>query len=406
MPQLAPQVSDLPPNQIRQITEAAWAQPGSLVLSIGEPGFPVPAHVLDAGIATLARDETNYTPNAGIAPLRAAFAKRFHELNGVAVDASAVFVTSGAQQGLHLAMSLLLAPGDEILVPNPGYPTFAMTSRLLNAVPVPYPLYPEHGFQPQLADLEALLTERTRVLMLNSPSNPLGAVFPADLTRRLVELARKHDLWIISDECYEAFTFDVPHTSPAVFDTDGRVFTSFTTSKTYGLTGLRVGALVIPQAPSGGAAASARESGQDALPLLDLQAVTATVVESTYSCVSTPAQYAALAALTGPQDYVSTARRHYRANRDAAAAVLRQKGIRYLDAQGAFYLWADMSHASGGDIRAWVHRFLAEDGVAVAPGTAFGSIGEGWIRIALCGDSTELIAGVSRLPAPVPLPQL
>lgn len=390
MPQLAPQVSDLPPNQIREITEAAWARPGSLVLSIGEPGFPVPAHVLDAGIATLARDETNYTPNAGIAPLRAAFAKRFRELNGASADASQVFVTSGAQQGLHLAMSLLLAPGDEILVPNPGYPTFAMTSRLLNAVPVPYPLYPQHGFQPQLADLEALLTDRTRVLVLNSPSNPLGAVFSAELTQALVELARKHDLWIISDECYEAFTYDVPHTSPALFDTDGRVFTSFTTSKTYGLTGLRVGALIIPR-PS---------AGPDAAPRLDLEAVVATVVESTYSCVSTPAQYAALAALTGPQDYVRTAHRHYRSNRDAAAAVLRHKGIRYLDAQGAFYLWADMSYVTGGSVRAWVHRFLADDGVAVAPGTAFGSIGEGWIRIALCGDSAELLDGIARLPAP------
>lgn len=384
MPRLAAHVQTLPANQIREITEAAWARPGSIVLSIGEPGFPVPHHVLDAGISCLERDETNYTPNGGIAPLRAAFAQRFLEHNGVGVETSQVFVTAGAQQGLHLAMSLLLEPGDDILVPNPGYPTFAMTSRLLNAVPVPYPLYPEHGFQPQLADLESVVTDRTRVLMLNSPSNPLGAVFTAELTERLVEFARRHDLWVISDECYEAFTFDVPHVSPAVFDTDGRVFTSFTTSKTYGMTGLRVSALMTPP-------------GTEAGPM---EKLVASVMESTVSCVSTPAQYAALAALTGPQDYVRTAHAHYRANRDAASAALRSRGIRYLDAQGAFYLWADMSHASAGDVRGWVHRFLADDGVAVAPGTAFGSIGEGWVRIALCGDSAELLEGVSRLPAP------
>src|SRR6478735_12218854 len=232
MPELAAHVRDVPVNQIREITEAAWRTPGALVLSIGEPGFPLPRHVLDAGIACLDRDETNYTPNAGIPPLREAFAARFREEQGVDVGAERVYVVSGAQQGLHFAMSLLLSPGDEILIPNPGYPTFAMTSRLLHAVPVEYPLYPAHDFQPRIADIEALITDRTRVLMLNSPSNPLGAVLREDLTRELVELARRHDIWVISDECYEAFTYDVPHVSPARFDggtaSDARVFTSLT----------------------------------------------------------------------------------------------------------------------------------------------------------------------------------
>ena len=140
MPELAAHVRDVPVNQIREITEAAWRTPGALVLSIGEPGFPLPRHVLDAGIACLDRDETNYTPNAGVPALREAFAARFRERAGVShnnsIGAERVYVVAGAQQGLHLAMSLLLSPGDEILIPNPGYPTFAMTSRLLNAVPV------------------------------------------------------------------------------------------------------------------------------------------------------------------------------------------------------------------------------------------------------------------------------
>ena len=126
------------------------------------------------------------------------------------------------------------------------------------------------------------------------------------------------------------------------------------------------------------------------------------VMEAIVSCVASPSQYAALAALTGPQDYVSDAHAHYRANRDAASAVLRSLGIPYLTAQGAFYLWADVSHISGGDVRAWTRRFLADSGVAFAPGTAFGSIGEGWIRIALCGIQTELVEGLKRLPAREP----
>jgi len=381
MPELAAHVRDVPVNQIREITEAAWRTPGALVLSIGEPGFPLPRHILDAGMACLDRDETNYTPNAGIPSLREAFAARFREQQGCDVGADRVYVVDGAQQGLHFAMSLLLSPGDEILIPNPGYPTFAMTSRLLNAVPVGYPLYPDHGFQPRTADIEALITDRTRVLVLNSPSNPLGAVLSEDLTRELVELARRHDLWVISDECYEAFTYDVPHVSPARFDGvlpgEARVFTSLTLSKTYGLTGLRIGALVCPPG---------------------LEQKMNNVMESIVSCVASPSQYAALAALTGPQDYVQHAHGHYRANRDAASAVLDAKGIPYLKADGAFYLWADVSHVSGGDVRGWVRRFLAESGVALAPGTAFGSIGEGWVRIALCGKKQELLDGLARLP--------
>lgn len=381
MPELAPHVLDVPVNQIREITEAAWHVPDAVVLSIGEPGFPLPRHVLDAGIACLDRDETNYTPNAGLPALREALAARFREQSGTDIGADRVYVVAGAQQGLHMAMSLLLAPGDEILIPNPGYPTFAMTSRLLHAVPVRYPLYPEYDFQPRIEDVEALITDRTRVLMLNSPSNPLGAVLAEDVTRQLVELAQRHDLWIISDECYEAFTYDVPHVSPARFDSDvpgeARVFTSLTLSKTYGLTGLRIGGLICPPG---------------------LEQRMNNVMESIVSCVASPSQYAALAALTGPQDYVVRARDHYRSNRDAASALLRSKGIPFLSAQGAFYLWADVSHVSGGDVRSWVRKFLAESGVSFAPGTAFGSIGEGWIRIALCASQTDLVEGVSRLP--------
>ena len=384
MPELAAHVRDVPVNQIREITEAAWSTPGAIVLSIGEPGFALPRHILDAGIDCLDRDETNYTPNAGIPALREAFAARFREQQNVDIGADRVYVVDGAQQGLHFAMSLLLSPGDEILIPNPGYPTFAMTSRLLHAVPVQYPLYPQNDFQPRIEDIEALITPSTRVLMLNSPSNPLGAVFSEESTRQLVELAVRHDLWIISDECYEAFTFDVPHVSPARFDSDipgeARVFTSLTLSKTYGLTGLRIGALICPPG---------------------LEPKMNNVMESIVSCVASPSQYAALAALTGPQDYVSQARDHYRSNRDAASAVLAKKGIPFLGAQGAFYLWADVSHLSGGDVRAWVRAFLAESGVSFAPGTAFGSIGEGWIRIALCGGQQDLLDGVSRLPAKV-----
>ncbi|WP_104168271.1 pyridoxal phosphate-dependent aminotransferase [Arthrobacter sp. SX1312] len=389
MPSPPAHVVNVPVNQIREITQAAWATPDAIVLSIGEPAFPVARHVLEAGMAALDRDDTNYTPNAGIAPARAAFAGRFAQSSGVDDDPSRVFVVAGAQQGLHLALSTLIGAGDEVLLPDPGYPTFTMTVGLLGGVPVPYPLVPEHDFQPRIEDLRGLVTGRTKVLLLNSPSNPLGSVFDHELTRELVRFAHEQDLWVVSDECYEAFTYDAPHVSPARFDAGGpeavpearepRVITSLTLSKTYGLTGLRIGALVTPP-------------GME--PLLS------NIMEATVSCVSAASQYAAVAALTGPQDYVSTALRHYRANRDAATAVLDGLGIGYLDARGAFYLWADLSHATGGDVRAWTRSFLADHGVAFAPGTAFGARGEGWVRTALCGRTEELVEGLSRLPSP------
>lgn len=378
MPELARHITTMPPSGIRQIAELSWQIPGSISLCIGEPGFPTAPHILEAARQALARDDTQYTANGGIAPLRAAIAHRQKATQGVEVAPEQVFVTAGGAQALHLALTLTVGAGDEVLVPDPGYPTFAMTTHMLQATPVPYVLRPERGFLPDPAELGALVTPRTRVLVLNSPSNPLGTVLPGALVRELVRFAREHDLWILSDECYEAFTDGVEHVSPARFDTDGRVMTSLTCSKTYGMTGLRLGALITPP------------GHEDTL---------AAAQEAIVSCVNTPTQYAALAALTGPQDAVDRARAYYRDSRLLAEGILREKGIPFLPARGAFYLWADVSHVSAGDVAAWAVSFLRERHVALAPGSAFGAGGEGWVRISLCGDRDQLAEGLGRLPA-------
>ena len=182
---------------------------------------------------------------------------------------------------------------------------------------------------------------------------------------------------VLSDECYEAFTYDVPHVPAARFDTDGRVLTVHTFSKTHAMTGMRVGALVVPRS---------------AVPAM------ASVQESIVSCVNTSAQHAALAALTGPQGDVAEAARTYRAHRDLAAAVLDEQGIPYLPATGGLYLWADVSHLCGNDVAAWAEKLVLTAGVAVAPGSAFGRGGEGWIRISLTATAEDLVTGLSRLP--------
>src|SRR5690606_19508691 len=141
--------------------------------------------------------------------------------NGFEASLEQVAVTAGGVQALYVAFSMTLTPGDEVLIPDPGWPNFAMAVELLGGVPVRYRLQPDDAFLPNLEELESLVTERTRMLLINSPSNPLGTVFPADLVESLVRFSERHDIWLLSDECYDALTFDVAHTSPAVYDTKG-----------------------------------------------------------------------------------------------------------------------------------------------------------------------------------------
>jgi aspartate aminotransferase len=379
MPQLAPHIPLVPGSGIRRIFNLALKLDGITSLAVGEPDVPVAPHIIAAATRAWQDDETNYTDNGGLHALRAAIVGKLARENSMRVDIEQVWVTVGATQGLHQAMHLLLAAGDEVLVPDPGYTTFTMTARMLNAIPVPYTLSPERGFLPSIEELDRLVTERTRVLIVNSPSNPLGTVIPAAVLGELLDFARRHDLWVISDEVYEYFTWAEPHVSMASLDSDGRVFTAFSLSKTYAMTGIRVGYLVTPK----GLADTMR-----------------TVQEAAISCVDTPAQYAAIAAITGDHTHVVEAREHYRQNIALATSILDKRGIRYLEPNGAFYLWIDVSHATGGDVASWAETFLVYNRVAVAPGSAFGRSGEGWIRVCLAATPEDITIGLGRLPIP------
>ncbi|PZF66258.1 aspartate aminotransferase [Curtobacterium sp. MCBD17_013] len=379
MPSLAPHISTVPDSGIRRIYEQALLLDDAIMLVVGEPDVPVARHIGDAARRAWTEDRTNYTPNGGIAPLRRALQEKLSRENRIDAEIEQVWVTVGATQALHQAMALLLAPGDEVLVPDPGYTTFTMNAHMLGAVPVPYELAPAHGFEPDLDALEASVTDRTRVLLLNSPSNPLGSVVGAETVQRLLAFARRHDLWVISDEVYEYFTFGARHVSPASLDEDDRVFSVFSLSKTYAMTGVRVGYLVTPRGMAG---------------------TMRTVQEATVSCVAEPDQFAALAAIVGDHSAVQEARDHYRANLEVAREVLDAKGITYNDPEGAFYLWIDVAHATDGDVAAWAERFLLAERVAVAPGSAFGRAGEGWIRVCLAADPAVLREGLRRLPDP------
>ncbi|MEZ3161091.1 pyridoxal phosphate-dependent aminotransferase [Microbacterium sp. BWT-B31] len=380
MPEIAAHIVATPGSGIRHIYEIALQRPGTIMLAVGEPSAQVAQPVRDAAAAAWRAGRTRYTANAGISGLREAIAATLARQNGLQVGTERIWVTAGATQALHQAMALVLAPGDEVLVPDPGYTTFTMNAHMLSARPVPYALTPERGFQPDLDALERLVTPRTRAIIVNSPSNPLGSTFSRATLQAIVDLAVARDLWVISDEVYERFTWGEPHVSLATLSGgDERVLSVFSVSKTYAMTGARVGWLVTPPG---------------------FEAVMPAVQEAAISCVNAPAQEAAVAALTGSQEPVEIAARAYRENLAAACRVLDERGIGYLEPTGAFYLWIDVSHATDGDVAAWAERFLIERGVAVAPGSAFGASGEGWIRVCVASDLADLEEGLRRLPAP------
>ncbi|PFG19218.1 pyridoxal phosphate-dependent aminotransferase [Serinibacter salmoneus] len=370
MPSLAHHIPHVPPSGIRRVFEIALRTPDAAYLAVGEPDQQPQPHVTEAARAAWAAGDVRYTPNNGIPELREAVAALATRKRGHDVAAEQVTVTNGGTQALHMAMTMILAPGDEILIPDPGYTTFTMAPRMMNAVPVGYSLRPEHEFVPDAREIAGLVTTRTRAILVNSPSNPLGSVLPRGVLQEIVDLAVEHDLWIISDEVYEELTYGVEHVPLASLPGAAeRTLSVHSVSKTYALTGARVGYLITP--PGHG------------VRLAHLQ-------EAVVSCLTTPSQRAALAAITGPQDAVAAAREHYAANLGYITGCLEQIGVPYLRPRGAFYLWIDVRERCGGDVATWAEKLLLDTGVAVAPGSAFGRSGEGWIRICVAASRRSM----------------
>lgn len=377
MPEIAPAAESMPRSGIRRVMDAAWKLDAPVIgLHVGEPSFVPPDHVIEAACQAYAAGDTHYVPNAGVKELREALATKISTQNGFHVDPEQIVVTAGGVQALHVALSLGVSAGDEVLIPDPGWPNYAMAVGLLQATPVRYPLDPARGFLPQPDEMDSLVTERTRMIIVNTPSNPLGTVMPAETVEALVRFADRHDIWLLSDECYDALTFDAPHVSPGVFDLEQRVLSAFSFSKTYAMTGIRVGYLAAPER---------------------VAETAAKLQEPLIACVNAPAQAAALAALTGPQEPVAAMRNAYAEHRQAAMDALDDAGLRYLRPQGAFYLWLDVSDRCGDSVADWAVKLLEEQHVAVAPGTAFGPVGEGWVRLSLAADTDQLLEGIRRI---------
>jgi len=372
-----PAAAAMPHSGIREIMNAAWGRPGILHLEVGQPDFATPAPIVEAADAAARAGHTGYTPTAGIPELRTALAAKVGRVNGVAVAPDQIVLGDGGTQTLHACLTVLTEPGDGILLPDPGWPNFAMMADLLRLEVASYGLTPAGGFVPGIDDLERLVTPRTRVLLLNSPSNPLGAVIGRERMAELLEFAARHQLWVLSDECYDQITFDDTAVSPAGLDRDGRVVTVFSFSKTFAMTGWRLGYAAAPP---------------------EVAEVLAKSQEPLISCVNTPTQYAGLAALETAPEVLASMVAAYRRRRDLVVDRLTGLGMSAFRPAGAFYAWVDVA-AAGLGAREFALRLLAEEGVAVAPGTAFGARGEGFVRLSLATAEEDLAEGATRIAA-------
>lgn len=368
-------VKSMPRSGIREIMDLAWNTPDVIHLEVGEPDFPTPPHVCAAAAEAASAGITRYTPNTGIPALRAALADKIKVRNGYVVDPDHIVVTNGAVEGLYSSLLAILDPGDEVLLPDPGWPNFRMMADLLGARAVGYPLHAANGFIPHVPDLEELCTSRTRVLLLNTPSNPLGAVIPRGHIEALLSFAAERGLWVLSDECYDGIAFSDTFTSVAAVGGADRVISVYSFSKTYAMTGWRVGYVAAPE------------------PLVE---ALSKVQEPIISCVNAPAQMAALAAVTGPQEDVEQMRLAYRRRRDEVVSLVESAHLPVVPPEGAFYVWVDIRR-TGKSSRDFVRELITRRQVATVPGTAFGAHGEGYLRISLATSEELLMEGTRRL---------
>jgi aspartate/methionine/tyrosine aminotransferase len=347
-------------------------------LEIGEPDFDTPAPIVRAGMEWLKQGATHYSPVPGVWDLRTAIAKHLSSNHSVQIDPRNVLVTPGAKMMIFAIIQSIVDPGDEIICPDPSYPAYEAAIRMAGATPVPVRLEESKQFRFDLDQLARQITPRTKMIVINSPQNPTGGVLTLDDLKRVADLARRHDLLILSDEIYsEIYYTDRP---PSILDVPNildRVLLVNGFSKIYAMTGWRLGYGVVPQ---------------DTFAMIDL------FLNNSVSSTATFTQRAALEAFT-PETDQATARMvaEFRKRRDVFADGLnRIPGIRCLKPLGAFYLFPNISGV-GLPSDEFANRLLSEAGVAALPGTAFGEYGEGYLRFSFANSLTNIESALDRI---------
>jgi aspartate/methionine/tyrosine aminotransferase len=346
-------------------------------LEIGEPDFQTPPNVVEAGVRALRDGLTKYGPSAGLPELRQAICENLKATRGVEATPDEVVVTPGAKPIIFFGILATVDPGDEVLLPDPGFPIYESVVRFFGGKPVPVPLLESNGFALDLEALERLVTPRTRLLIFNSPANPTGGVIPPAAIGRLAEFAERHDLWVMADEIYSQILYEGTHASIAALPgLKRRTILIDGFSKTYAMTGWRLGYGVMP-APLAGHVSK--------------------LMVNSNSCTAAFVQAAGVEALRGPQDAPKAMVAEFRRRRDLVVARLNEiPGIRCSVPQGAFYAFPNVSGLPV-DARTFADRLLQEHAVAVLAGTCFGAGGEGYLRLSYANSMANLTAAADRI---------
>jgi aspartate/methionine/tyrosine aminotransferase len=347
-------------------------------LEIGQPDAPTFANIVEAGIQALRDGRTRYTAAAGILGLRQAIAEQAGRQRGMTIRPSQVVVGPGAKPALFFPTLALVRPGDEVIYPDPGFPTYQAMIGVAGGVALPAPLLEESDFSFDLDAFDRLISDRTRLIILNSPSNPTGGVMPLAALEHIADVARRRDIWVLSDEIYTRLAYDgcaVPSIA-ALPGMAERTIICDGFSKTYAMTGWRLGFGIMP------------ESLAERVELLLTHSVGSTADFT---------QHAGLAALTGPQDQVEAVVAEYQRRRDLLVAGLNAiPGVRCRYPQGAFYVFPNIT--AFGRPSTWLANYLLEEGgVALLPGAAFGKYGEGYLRLCFASSLENIREALDRM---------
>ncbi len=346
-------------------------------LEVGEPDFPTPRNIVEAAYRAMKEGKTHYALPQGVPELREAISEYEFRRKGVRVDPGQIAVTPGAKPAILYTLFAIVNPGDEVLYPEPGYMSYPSLIRLADGTAVPYILRQEDGFQPDPEDIARRITDRTVAIILNSPSNPTGAVTQQDRLQAVVDLARKHDLYVISDEIYSRLVYEGPFASVMDYwEDDGNIVFIDGFSKAFAMTGWRLGYGLYPR---------------------HLIKAIVKMITNNVSCAPSFAQYAAVEALLGPQDEVEAMIQAFRRRRDLILeAVENSQNLQAFPPGGAFYLFPKFAEV-GLTAHELTMRLLEEAHVSVLPGTFFGPSGEGHLRISFAAADEDIVEGIRRI---------
>ena len=368
----------VPKSAIREMFALQSQYDRVVSFALGEPDFPLPEHIRQAIEDSLKRGETHYTPNSGIMPLREAIAESYGRDRGLSYLPEETLVAPGAIAALHLAVCALTDFGDEVIIPDPGWANYRGLMIQEGLLPVPVRLREENRFMYDPAELESAITKKTRALLINSPSNPTGGVADRANLEQIASLAVKHDIAVISDEIYrELIWTGEPYRSISEFPgMRERTVIIDGFSKTYAMTGLRLGYAVAP---------------------LELIQTMNTLLENVFSCVGESVQWGGVAALRGSREPVDAMKAIYRGKRQLVTEGLNGiPGVRCLPPAGAFYAFANIT-GTGMSSRDFAMDLLREQQVVVVPGTGFGSGGEGFVRLAYATGEEIIREGIQKI---------